>query len=121
MMQIDLNWRDETTWQKTQWFPGNLKPVHSGNYEIQIGHGSGTTKAIWSNGKWSVPNQSVSAWRGLTEKQYDALAFQQAAEKAAPSSCESCDKEFTEFQLVEMSGELVCPNCGEPWSFYFEE
>ena len=121
MMQIDPNWRDETTWQKTQWLPGNLRPVHSGIYEIQTEQGSDSIKAIWSNGKWSVPKQSVRAWRGLTEKQYDALTFQQAAEVATPTPCESCDKEFTEFQLVEMSGQLVCPSCGEPWAFYFEE
>lgn len=59
---------------KTKWYPGNIKPVHRGIYEIR-GYWCDVRVLKWSGARWRWLSGGVSSfgamksdqWRGLTE------------------------------------------------------
>lgn len=68
----------------TDWFPADVKPVHTGEYELDVDNYY--AYALWCNGRWSIarwrprdsslkwPSWAVGVitsahrWRGLAEK-----------------------------------------------------
>lgn len=66
--------------KKTDWFPGDVKPVHVGMYERQYPDGFDKSDArdFWNGKKWcygyhGLPTLAVAVnqsrpWRGLAEK-----------------------------------------------------
>lgn len=72
------------TTKLTEWFPADVKPVHDGEYELDV---SGYyAYALWCDGRWSIARwrpragslkwprwaagviTSAQRWRGLAEK-----------------------------------------------------
>ena len=62
----------EDAWERTEWYPGKVKPVRDGTYEVKTKSWPWPHKEEWKDGKWVLGNK-VTEWRGLTEAQNLAL------------------------------------------------
>jgi hypothetical protein len=68
---------EEPELKTTAWFPGHVKPVHTGTYEVQVAPSPAwpfPSEAMykWTGKKWSDVDgntvKQVVQWRGLIEK-----------------------------------------------------
>lgn len=51
---------------KTDWFPGDVDPVHEGEYEVQTPSWPWDHRAEWTKDGWFVDKGvKITAWRGL--------------------------------------------------------
>lgn len=55
---------------KTPWFPGDISPVHEGNYEVELESWPWPTTVEWTEKRgWDLGDGSlVKRWRGLREE-----------------------------------------------------
>ena len=59
---------DDINYTMTEWFPGKVKPVREGKYEVKVQSGY-TYHAIWNSeywkNEWSDEKLKVKEWRGI--------------------------------------------------------
>jgi hypothetical protein len=109
------------SFNRSDWFSNSIDPVRSGYYEILFKNSSIIGTAKWKFGKWNMYSTMPFKWRGITERQYHRLSTVDQMsidyESIPPVPCFSCDKEHYENDddLLLMSGEYICPDCGMGW------
>jgi len=99
----------------TDWYPVDVKPVHKGEYEVDLGKEiawpfSRIVRAEWSGRAWKDKEgktiKGIMCWRGLAED----------PNKLATIDCEcvQCSWSGPIDDTHDNNGEMCCPECGEP-------
>jgi hypothetical protein len=64
----------EAQLEKTEWYPGKIKPVRGGLYEVKSKAWPWEHKDTWENGKW-LSGDKITEWRGITQAQFLSIAI----------------------------------------------
>jgi len=101
----------------TDWYPVDVKPVHKGTYEVDLGKAvawpfARVVRAEWSGRTWKDDEgktiKGIESWRGLAEDP-NAIKFD--------CECVQCDWRGTVDECNDWDGQMCCPECGEPVEF----
>jgi hypothetical protein len=99
----------------TEWYPVDVKPVHKGEYEVDLGKlvawpFARIVRAEWTGRSWKDSEgesiKGIEAWRGLAEDP-DKLV-------TVDCECVQCDWCGPIDDTHDEDGEMRCPECGEP-------
>ena len=99
----------------TDWYPVDVKPVHKGEYEVDLGKlvawpFARIVRAEWTGRTWKDSEgasiKGIEAWRGLAEDPSKLVVFE--------CECVQCDWRGPIDDTHDEDGEMRCPNCGEP-------
>jgi hypothetical protein len=99
----------------TDWYSVDVKPVHKGEYEVDLGKAiawpfARIIRAEWSGRTWKDSEgksiKGVEAWRGLAEDPSKLVIFE--------CECVQCDWRGPIDDTHDEDGEMRCPECGEP-------
>jgi hypothetical protein len=99
----------------TDWYPVDTKPVHKGEYEVDLGKlvawpFARIVRAEWTGRTWKDSEgksiKGIEAWRGLTEDPSKLVIFE--------CECVQCDWRGPIDDTHDEDGEMRCPECGEP-------
>jgi hypothetical protein len=99
----------------TDWYPRDVKPVHKGEYEVDLGKEiawpfSRIIRAEWSGRAWKNEEgktiKGVMCWRGLVEDPNKLVVFK--------CECVQCSWSGPIDDTHDNDGEMCCPECGEP-------
>jgi hypothetical protein len=99
----------------TDWYPVDVKPVHKGEYEVDLGNlvawpFARIVRAEWSGRSWKDSEgksiKGIEAWRGLAEDPSKLVVFE--------CECVQCDWRGPIDDTHDEDGEMRCPECGEP-------
>ena len=99
----------------TDWYPVDTKPVHKGEYEVDLGKAiawpfARIVRAEWTGRKWKDSEgksiKGIEAWRGLAEDPDKLVIFE--------CECVQCDWCGPIDDTHDEDGEMHCPECGEP-------
>jgi hypothetical protein len=99
----------------TDWYSVDVKPVHKGEYEVDLGKGiawpfARIVRADWTGRTWKDSEgntiKGIEAWRGLAEDPDKLVIFE--------CECVQCDWRGPIDDTHDEDGEMRCPECGEP-------
>jgi hypothetical protein len=99
----------------TEWYPADVKPVHKGEYEVDLGKlvawpFARIVRAEWTGRSWKDSEgksvKGIEAWRGLAEDPDKLVIFE--------CECVQCDWSGPIDDTHDEDGEMRCPECGEP-------
>jgi hypothetical protein len=99
----------------TDWYPVNVKPVHTGEYEVDLGKLVAwpfprIVRAEWTGRKWKDSEgksvKDIEGWRGLAEDPNKLVIFE--------CECVQCNWRGPIDDTHDEDGEMRCPECGEP-------
>jgi hypothetical protein len=99
----------------TDWYPVDIKPVHKGEYEVDLGKlvawpFARIVRADWTGRTWKDSEgntiKGIEAWRGLAEDPAKLVIFE--------CECVQCDWRGPIDDTHDEDGEMRCPMCGEP-------
>ena len=99
----------------TDWYPVDVKPVHKGEYEVDLGKGIAwpfmrIVRAEWTGRTWKDSEgngiKGVESWRGLAEDPTKLVTVD--------CECVQCDWKGPIDDTNDWDGQMCCPECGEP-------
>jgi hypothetical protein len=99
----------------TDWYPVDVKPVHKGQYDVDLGKEiawpfSRIVRAEWTGRTWKDSEgksiKGIESWRGLAEDPAQLVIFE--------CECVQCDWRGPIDDTHDEDGEMRCPMCGEP-------
>jgi hypothetical protein len=99
----------------TDWYSVDVKPVHKGEYEVDLGKlvawpFARIVRADWTGRTWKDSEgntiKGIEAWRGLAEDPDKLVIFE--------CECVQCDWRGPIDDTHDEDGEMRCPECGEP-------
>ena len=99
----------------TDWYPADVKPVHKGEYDVDLGKEiawpfTRIVRAEWSGRTWKNEDgksiKGIVAWRGLAENPDKLVTFD--------CECVQCDWKGPIDDTNDWDGQMCCPECGEP-------
>jgi hypothetical protein len=99
----------------TDWYPIDVKPVHKGEYDVDLGKGiawpfARIVRAEWTGRSWKDSEgkavKGIEAWRGLAEDPNKLVIFE--------CECVQCDWRGPIDDTNDWDGQMCCPECGEP-------
>jgi hypothetical protein len=98
----------------TDWYSVDVKPVHKGEYEVDLGKAiawpfARIIRAEWTGRTWKDSEgksiKGIEAWRGLAEDPDKLVVFE--------CECVQCDWRGPIDDTHDEDGEMRCPECGE--------
>jgi hypothetical protein len=99
----------------TDWYPVDVKPVHKGEYDVDLGKDiawpfARIVRAEWTGRTWKDSDgktiKGIEAWRGLAEDPDKLVIFE--------CECVQCDWRGPIDDTNDWDGQMCCPECGEP-------
>ncbi len=109
---------DDIKYKLTDWFPGKVKPMLKGKYEVETAKGY-TYHAMWSGefwyNDWNDEKIKIKQWRGVAYDPDEHFLREELDQiVVAELQCEHCGWSGGASNTNNWDGQMCCPDCGEP-------